>query len=136
MLTTKQSHNRLFSSSCYKLSKHFIAYYSIYLLQFIALVIIDIELLVLNGGKLSKLRGKSARGRTRQETNKPGGERVRGWIIQGKGVNQPGGERAMEWTSQEANQPGTWGESARGHNSHEAKWQRGKNTVPSLFSTH
>jgi len=55
-------------------------------LQFIALVLVDIELPVFSGG----------------------------WIIQAKEVNQPGGEKARRQMSQGVNRP-RWGEkSARG----------------------
>jgi len=74
-------------------------------LQFIAHVLINIELSVFNGGELSKLRGRIIQG-----ANKPGGERAKGQTSQ----NQPGGEKKPE------------GEKARGRISQEVKQPRGE----------
>jgi len=99
-------------------------------LQFIALVLIDTELSVLNGGESSKLRG-----RINQGANKPGGkragcERARerivlgepGWISQR--AKKPECEKAKRQTSQEANQ--AEGERAKERKNQGTKWQRGE----------
>jgi len=56
-------------------------------LQFIAFVLIDIELSVLNGGESSKLRGRISQG-----ANEPGGKSARGQKSQR--VKKPEGEQA------------------------------------------
>jgi len=82
-------------------------------------------------------RGKSARGRTSQEANKPRGEsgRHRGEQARGRtsqGANKPGGirargESAKGRTSQGANEPR--GERAKGRTSQGANRQRGEKAI-------
>ena len=91
---------------------------------------LDVKLPLFNGGKSPRWGGESARRRTSQRANKPGGKRARGRISQAQGANHPGtggklargrtsqgqksqGEKAKGWTSQGANEPG-------------GNWQRGK----------
>jgi len=109
--------NRLFSTSCYKLSIHYITYFSMYILQFIDLVLIDIELPVFNKVESSKLRGQISQGVNEPGANKPedksarhGGDSARGQKRQE--VNKPGGESTRERKSQGAKKPG--GKTAKG----------------------
>jgi len=69
-------------------------------LQFIALVLLNIELTVFNGGELSKLIGRNREGANKQEANESGGEssKVRGRISQG--AKKPGGETAKGQNNQ------------------------------------
>jgi len=46
------------------------------------------------GANRPSWKGESARGWTSQEANEPGGEWVRGRIVQGAWANQPEGEQA------------------------------------------